>query len=98
MSQIDIETSTENRWMEDGPFRKNIKLEHDIISEKLPKKFPNVDISDYEMKNFLLIFQELIVLCNSDEEFSNFGDGITEILFWKLENKSIICLIKILFL
>ena len=44
---------------------KKIKLEQDIISEKLTKKFPYID---------------LIKLWNSDEEFSDSEDGITETL------------------
>lgn len=34
MSESQIETNAENHEMEDGPFRKKIKLEHDIVSEK----------------------------------------------------------------
>ena len=44
---------------------------------KLAKKCPDIDINEHEIQKFRLIFEELIVLCNSDKEFS---DGITEIL------------------
>ena len=38
---------------------------------KIAKKFPKVDMNEHEIQNFILIFQELIKLCNSDEEFSD---------------------------
>ena len=59
---------------------KKIKLEQDIISEKLAKKFPYIDINEHEIQKFLLIFQDLIKLWNSDEGFSDSEDGITETL------------------
>ena len=47
MSQNDIETNAENYEMEDGPFRK----EHDITSEKLAKKLPDIDINEHNVLN-----------------------------------------------
>ena len=71
MCQNNIETNAENYEIEDGLFRKKIKLKHDIISKKLAIKFPDIDITVRKIQKFLLIFQELIVLCNSDGEFSD---------------------------
>ena len=84
MSQNNIETNAENYEIEDGPFRKKIKLEYDNINEK------HISIQ-MNMK-----YQELIVLCSSDEEFSDSEDGITEILLPIGKQISIILLMKIL--
>lgn len=78
MSQTDIETNAENYEMEDGLFKKKVNLKNDITSEKIAKKFPNVDINEHEIQKSCLTVQKLIVLWNSDDEFSNSGDGINE--------------------
>lgn len=62
MSQIDIETNAENYEMEDGLFKKKVKLENDITSEKIAKKFLDLDINEHEIQIFCLIVQKLIVL------------------------------------
>ena len=62
MSQIDIETNAENYEMEDGLFKKKVNLKNDITSEKIAKKFPNVDINEHEIQKSCLIVQKLIVL------------------------------------
>lgn len=49
MSQTDIETNAENYEMEDGLFKKKVNLKNDITSEKIAKKFPNVDINEHEI-------------------------------------------------
>ena len=40
--------------------RKKIKLEQEIIKEKIYKKQPLFDIKEHEVQIFILIFQELL--------------------------------------
>ena len=50
---------------DDEPFlAKRIRLEHILISEKINKNYPDIDISQHEINKFLLIFSTLLETLN----------------------------------
>ena len=68
MSQAQEEISVdENNSADKGMLRKKIKLEHKSISERLQKKYPDINIKKHKIQKFLLIFQELIMLSNAEK-------------------------------
>ena len=46
---------------------KKIKLEQKIISEKIGKDFPDMDIHEHETNKFILIFHTLLNTLNDDK-------------------------------
>lgn len=46
--EIDAE-NYESYETEDGLFRKKIKLDHDTICQKISRKYPEIDINEYEL-------------------------------------------------
>ena len=61
---------------DDEPFlAKKIKLEHKLISEKISKNHPDIDISDHEVSKFLLIFNTLLENSLAEETESTDAEG-----------------------
>ena len=48
--------------------RKKIKLETDLILDKVQEIEQNIDISEHELHKFLLIFQTFVQTINSNEQ------------------------------
>ena len=42
------------------PLAKKIKLQHKLISEKISKNHPDIDVHEHEIYKFLLIFNEIL--------------------------------------
>ena len=71
MSQLrDNITVDGNNAIEEGTLRKKIKLEHHTICEKLQQNL-DININEYKIQKFLLIFQELIILSNTEKATEN---------------------------
>ena len=71
----------DNSEEEEADLSKKIKLEHKLISVAISNKHLEIDISDHEIQNFLLIFNllietELDKICNG----KNAEDRIPDIL------------------
>ena len=49
---------------------KQIKLEQKLISEKIGKDFPDVDIHEYKINKFILIFYTLLKTSLKDYKLS----------------------------
>lgn len=67
-SQIDAE-NYEDYQIEDGPFRKKIKLDHDTIYQKISRKYPDIVINEQKLQKTQLIFQELVMLTYLEKDF-----------------------------
>ena len=69
--------------LDDGAsLAKKIKLEHKLISDKIYKNHPDIDISEHEIHKFLLIFSLLLeTSLNKDEiDSTDAEDGIQDII------------------
>ena len=55
--------------------RKKIKLENDIIIDKIKEHYEDIDISEHEVQKFLLIFYTLMETVNSEESLEE-TDGV----------------------
>ena len=69
--------------LDDGAsLAKKIKLEHKLISDKIYKNHPDIDISEHEIHKFLLIFSLLLdTSLNKDEiDSTDAEDGIRDII------------------
>ena len=60
---------------EESELRKKINLENEIILDKIKDINEEIDISEYEVEKFLLIFHLLMETVNSEESLDN-TDGI----------------------
>ena len=60
---------------EESELRKKIKLENEIILDKIKDINEEIDISEHEVEKFLLIFHLLMETVNSEESLDN-TDGI----------------------
>ena len=68
--------------LDEEPFLvKKIKLEHKLISDKIKKNHPDIDISEHEIHKFLLIFSSLLEtsLRKDETEATDAKDGIQDI-------------------
>ena len=59
----------------ESELRKKIKLENEIILDKIKDINEEIDISEHEVEKFLLIFHLLMETVNSEESLDN-TDGI----------------------
>ena len=50
---------------DESQLRKKIKLENDIIIDKIKEHYEDIDISEHEVQKFLLIFHSLMEAINS---------------------------------
>ena len=73
---------------------KKIKLEHKLISDKIYKNHPDIDISEHEIHKFLLIFSLLLdTSLNKDEiDSTDAEDGIQDIIV--MVGKTLLKLLK----
>ena len=60
---------------EESELRKKINLENEIILDKIKDINEEIDISEYEVEKFLLIFHLLVETVNSEKSLDN-TDGI----------------------
>ena len=60
---------------------KKIKLEHKLISQKISKNHPDIDISDLEVSKFLLIFNTLLENSLAEEtESTDAEDEVQDVI------------------
>ena len=73
---------------------KKIKLEHELISEKINKNHPDINIPEHEIDKFLLIFNLLLEtsLSKDETEVTDAEDGIQGIIL--TVGKSLLKLLK----
>ena len=57
---------------------KKIKLENDIIIDKIKEHYEDIDISEHEVYKFLLIFHNLMEAINSEENLEEVDGVITD--------------------
>ena len=58
---------------------KKIKLEHKLISEKISKNHPDIDVHENEIYKFLLIFNEILeTSLNNATDLTDSEDGIQD--------------------
>ena len=58
---------------------KKIKLEHKLISEKISKNHPDIDVHEHEVYKFLLVFNEILeTSLNDATDLTDSGDGIQD--------------------
>ena len=56
-----------------------IKLEHKLISEKISKNHPDIDVHQHEIYKFLLIFNEILeTSLNDATDLTDSEDGIQD--------------------
>ena len=60
---------------EENQVRKKIKLENDMIINKIKDSYEDIDISEHEVHKFLLIFHTLMEAINSEENLEE-ADGV----------------------
>ena len=56
-----------------SPLAKKIKLEHKLISEKISKNHPDIDVHEHEIYKFLLIFNEILETLNDATDLTDYG-------------------------
>ena len=66
---------------DDEPFlAKRIRLEHILISEKINKNYPDIDISQHEINKFPLIFSTLLETLNDATKSTDAEDRIQDVI------------------
>ena len=65
---------------DESQLRKKIKLENDIIIDKIKEHYEDIDISEHEVHKFLLIFHTLMEAINSEENLEE-TDGVVKDTF-----------------
>ena len=60
---------------DESQLRKKIKLENDIIIDKIKEHYEDIDINDHEVHKFLLTFHTLTEAINPEENLEE-GDGV----------------------
>ena len=60
---------------DESQLRKKIKLENNIIIDKIKEHYEDIDISEHEVQKFLLIFHTLMETVNSEESLEE-TDGV----------------------
>ena len=64
--------------------RKKIKVEHDYIVSRTRKVNQNIDLTDYEVNKFLLLFHTLLETVDLDSDFTDESDGVITDIIIKL--------------
>ena len=72
---------------DESQLRKKIKLENDIIIDKIKEHYEDMDISEHEVQKFLLIFHTLMETVNSEESLEE-TDGVNTDTFVLIISKS----------
>ena len=72
---------------DESQLRKKIKLENDIIIDKIKEHYEDIDISEHEVQKFLLIFHTLMETVNSEESLEE-TDGVNTDTFVLIISKS----------
>ena len=49
---------------------KKIKVEQKLISDNITKNYPDIDITEHEIKKFVLIFHLLLMTSSNDDELT----------------------------
>ena len=63
---------------EESELRKKINLENEIILDKIKDINEEIDISEYEVEKFLLIFRLLTETVNSEESLDNTDGNVSD--------------------
>ena len=63
---------------EESELRKKINLENEIILDKIKDINEEIDISEYEVEKFLLIFRLLMETVNSEESLDNTDGNVSD--------------------
>ena len=63
---------------EENQVRKKIKLENDMIINKIKNSYKDIDINEHEVHKFLLIFHTLMEAVNSEEKLEETDCVITD--------------------
>ena len=63
---------------DESQLRKKIKVENDIIIDKIKEHYEDIDISEHEVHKFLLIFHTLMEAVNSEENLEETDGVITD--------------------
>ena len=63
---------------DESQLRKKIKVENDIIIDKIKEHYEDIDISEHEVHKFLLIFHALMEAINSEENLEETDGVITD--------------------
>ena len=63
---------------DESQLRKKIKVENDIIIDKIKEYYKDIDISEHEVHKFLLIFHTLMEAINSEENLEETDGVITD--------------------
>ena len=63
---------------EENQVRKKIKLENDMIINKIKNSYKDIDINEHEVHKFLLIFHTLMEAVNSEEKLEETDGVITD--------------------
>ena len=63
---------------DESQLRKKIKVENDIIIDKIKEYYKDIDISEHEVHKFLLIFHTLMEAVNSEENLEETDGVITD--------------------
>ena len=63
---------------DESQLRKKIKLENDIIIDKIKEHYEDIDISEHEVHKFLLIFHTVMDSVNSEENLEETDGVITD--------------------
>ena len=63
---------------EESQLRKKIKLENELILDKLQDIHEEIDINEHEVEKFLLIFHTFMEAVNSEEVLDNTDSIVTD--------------------
>ena len=63
----------------DNEFRKKIKLENELIRDKIKNVNKEINVNQHEVEKFLLIFHTLVENINSEESLDN-TDGVSDVI------------------
>ena len=63
----------------DSEFRKKIKLENELIWDKIKNVNKEINVNQHEVEKFLLIFHTLVENINSEESLDN-TDGVSDMI------------------
>ena len=63
---------------DESQLRKKIKLENDIIIDKIKEHYEDIDISEHEVHKFLLILHTLMETVNSEQNLEEADEVITD--------------------
>ena len=63
---------------EESQLRKKIKLENELILDKLQDIYEEIDINEHEVEKFLLIFHTFMEAVNSEEVLDNTDSIVTD--------------------